>query len=207
MRMEAVRDIGGTLGTLDVALGALKYATKDDENVEVETDPKHTNFGKVRLGKTTYDFFGGLLPIVRTASRLATGVAKTAKGEYRLKGGGALQWAGSDYGKDLPGLPFGGRTALGEIANFGEGKLSPMISATKSGLSGTGYGGEKYGWPEFVRDTTLPMAPVDVVQAWKNWDAEEGLKNLPSLVGVGVNTELPEEEEIPSDNEEITINW
>ena len=191
VQVQAIRDVGGTLGTLATALGALSLITKnnpDDQKVKVETDPTHTDFGKARIGKTTYDLFSGLLPIIRTVSRITTGEMKTRKGDYALTGGGIV----SNKEGQLPRAPFGGSTALDQIANFGEGKLSPIINATQSKLKGVGFGGEAYGWPEFLRDTTVPMAPMDIIGAWKDYDAIEGLKAVPSIFGVGVRTDIPE---------------
>lgn len=180
----AIRDVGGTIATLGGLLSAVAYAAKGEgQDVEFETNPNHTNFGKLKVGKTTYDFFSGLLPIIRTVSRITTGKKITPKGgEYDLEGGLKL---GARTGKKAP---FG-QTAATELGGFVEGKTSPMYQIGKGILSGKGYEGEDYDIPTFLEDLGGPMGIMDIVDAWRDYDFNEGMKALPSLVGVGIQNE------------------
>lgn len=57
------------------------------KGVEVETNPKSSDFGKVRIGDTRIDFWGGYSQMMRLVANLATGEMKsTSTGEvYDLK--------------------------------------------------------------------------------------------------------------------------
>jgi hypothetical protein len=145
-------------------------AKKQGLDVDVEADTRHTDFGKLRVGDHTYDFFSGLLPIIRMASRIATSKQITSKGEYNLKGG---------FGTPDPKLkdaPFG-RSAASEIGGFFEGKTSPAYQIGKGLLSGEDYYGGPYGMDDFIADMALPMGVEDV--------REGGVAGVPSLFGVG----------------------
>lgn len=48
--------------------------------VNVETDPRSTDFGKIRYGDTRIDFWGGYLPLARLGIRLINGEIKTQSG-------------------------------------------------------------------------------------------------------------------------------
>jgi len=48
--------------------------------VEVERDYRSTDFGKIKIGNTRLDFWGGYLPIARLITRLASGEVKTQSG-------------------------------------------------------------------------------------------------------------------------------
>jgi hypothetical protein len=75
MRKEAVRDIGGTLGTIAALLGATKFAATqagiDSEDVDVSFDPAHTHFMRLKIKETYYDL-PGLTPMVRTLYRIVS---------------------------------------------------------------------------------------------------------------------------------------
>lgn len=167
----ALRDVGGTLATLATALGAVSaVAQSQGLDVKVEGDLRHTNFGKLKVGEHTYDFFSGLLPIIRTAARIGTSRQITEKGEYNLKGG---------LGKKDPRLkdaPFG-RSAASEIGGFVEGKTSPAYQISKGILSGEDYYGGEYNLDDFLSDLGEPMGIGDI--------REGGLAGIPSLLGVG----------------------
>lgn len=188
----AIRDVGGTLGTLTILLSAVNYAAKlsgQEDEIHTEWNPTHSDFGKLRVGKTKYDFFTGLVPIIRTASRIATSRKETPKGEYQLKGGFGL---GSRFfdnpTEDLPATPFG-QSGFSELGQFAEGKTAPAYQIGKGLLSGKDYYGNEYGVPEFFSDAVAPMGASDIISAWKNYDAKEGMKALPSLLGVGVQAD------------------
>ena len=48
--------------------------------VKVDRDPRSTDFGKIVVGNTHIDFWGGQLPLFRTVYRLLSGERKTASG-------------------------------------------------------------------------------------------------------------------------------
>lgn len=192
LQLEALRDVGGTLGTLSLLLGgtvaAARTAGYDDKDIDIGGDPRATNFGKLKIKNVSYDFFSSLLPLIRTAARLTTGTKITPSGEYRLgglTGGGVF---GSNEG--LPEAPFGASAGT-ELATLGEGKLSPLASVSKGLLTGEGFAGEEYGLGEATRDLFEPMAISEFRQALIDHDAGTAAMTLPGLLGIGVQTDIP----------------
>jgi hypothetical protein len=181
----AIRDVAGTIGTLTTVLGVVAAVGKSQGlDVDVESDTRHTDFGKLRVGDHTYDFFSGLLPIIRTASRITTSKQITSKGKYNLKGG---------FGTPDPKLedaPFG-RSAASELGGFVEGKTSPGYQIGKSLLSGEDYYGGPYGLDDFIADLALPMGVEDV--------REGGFAGIPSLLGVGYGNRTTREKSRAAD--------
>lgn len=192
VQLEAIRDVGGTLATTAALISVAGYAAQQSGNkdeVKVEWNPTHSDFGKLRVGKTKYDFFTGLSPIVRTASRIATSRKETPNGEYKIPGGFGLMNNQFDTPTEyLPVAPFG-QSAFGEVGKFVEGKTAPGYQIGKGLLTGKDYYGGKYELPDFLSDIGEPMSAGDILYAWKNYDAMEGLKALPSLLGVGVQVD------------------
>jgi len=73
VRKMAAKGLAGAVGA-NVALLSMMKATGQ---VDVETDPRSTDFGKLRIGDTRMDFLGGYQPIVRYGAQLITGQRKT----------------------------------------------------------------------------------------------------------------------------------
>lgn len=51
------------------------------EGVTVESDPRSSDFGKVRMGDTRIDFWGGYTQLMRLVANIATGEIKSSSGE------------------------------------------------------------------------------------------------------------------------------
>lgn len=202
VQTAAIRDIGGTLATTAALMSVAAYAAKQSgrDDVSVNWNPTHTDFGKLKVGKTKYDFFTGLVPIIRTAARITTSRKETPKGEYKLKGGfDLLNDRFNPPTEYLPVAPFG-QSAATEFGNFVEGKTAPIYQAGRGILSGKDYYGNEYGIPEFLSDIAAPMSASDIIDAWRNYDAEEGIKAIPSLFGVGVQVERKKENQFGAMN-------
>jgi len=194
LQMEAIRDVGGTLGTLGILMGgavaAARQAGYSKDEIDIGADPRATNFGKLKVGHVSYDFFSSLLPLIRTSARLATGTKVTPSGESQLGGLSGRSLLGVE--SDLPKAPFGASTGS-ELMTLGEGKLAPVPTAAKGLLSGQGFAGEEYGMGEAARDLIAPMSIADFVGALRDYDAGTAAMTLPSLLGVGVQTDIPPE--------------
>jgi hypothetical protein len=192
LRKEAIRDVGGTIGGLSLLLGATVTAARaagvDEKDLKVETDPRSTGFGKLRIGTVSYDLFSSLLPLVRTAARVTTGTKVTPSGEYQLKGLSGRSLLGIE--SDLPPAPFGGSTGS-ELLTLGESKLSPIVSAAKGLATGKGFAGEEYGVPEAFRDVAFPISATEFVQALRDYDLETAAMTMPGLLGAGVQVDIP----------------
>lgn len=153
------------VGAQAVALTLLK----ESGLVDVELDPRSTDFGKIRIGGQRFDAAAGFLPIVRTAARIATGEAKAVSGRvYDIK-------------------------PEEEALKFFRNKLAPLPSEVVTRVVGENAIGEKPGELlslKTVRDLFMPLL-ADA--AWETF-SETGsvpatLRTIGAeLVGVGTST-------------------
>jgi hypothetical protein len=74
-RKMAIQDMGRYVGTTMafVALAAMKLNDDDDEETSVETDPRSSDFGKIKIGDTRIDPWGGRAQQVILTSRIIMG--------------------------------------------------------------------------------------------------------------------------------------
>lgn len=145
---------------------------------EVETDPRHTDFLKLKSGNTVVDVLSGLQQAGTFLARMATGEKVSAAGNT----------------SDLTNPKFGGDTRFDLGVDFLRGKLAPVPGSAVNLLAGKDIGG-KPATPatEAVR-LSVPMSWPDVYQAAK----EEGIPHgsavfLMSLFGLGTQYRSPQE--------------
>jgi hypothetical protein len=169
VRKEAFRDVGTVLGTAIPLLTALNLSGA----ARVELDTTSSNFGKIQVGPTRIDVFGGFLPIFRVAARM---IASATRQDVKSLSGEKIP---PDIMRDLglfaryklaPGPSFAvdmvaGKTAIGE----------PMAATMQSVEAN-------------LVNRFAPFALQDL------WDAirEQGLVGAglaaPAFVGLGVQT-------------------
>jgi hypothetical protein len=71
--------------------GALLYLADQIPGVDVGTDPRSSDFGRIRFGDTRIDIWGGLQPYVVAAYRIKNGEkVSSTSGEVSEVGGGAF---------------------------------------------------------------------------------------------------------------------
>jgi hypothetical protein len=188
MQKEALRDIGGTLAAITGMMGAAAAVLPDD--VEVSFDPTHTHFGRLKVGKTYYDF-GGITPQVRTLARVLTGIKTTPKGTYELPGGLGIGKDKFFKKRDIQKAKFG-QDAFGELQGFVENKTSPLYHATKGALTRRGWQGKEYGFSDMLMDLFVPMPAESMIEAGREYGSKEALKQTPDIFGIGTMTEFPD---------------
>ena len=137
----------------------------------VETDPRSSDFGKIRVGDTRYDVWAGNQQIARF-------IATEYKGQKKSNG------SVSAYPRNT--------TAL----NFLRSKLGPMPGLVWDVLKGSTPTGDKVDsspaslkrilWNEFV-----PMIAQDITSAVQTSGVAGGIKTLPTILGVGTQTYAP----------------
>lgn len=155
---------------------------------KTETDPRSSDFGKITVGDTRWDIWGGFQPYVRVIAQVATAQRKTATHDKIVP----LEGKGSKFGTNR-GDP---------LLSFGRGKLAPIPSMVWDALSRRTVQGNKilFQWGGKHKDNEitlkdeaiqhfLPLIYSDVSQAMK----DGGIKSLltvgvPSTFGVGVQT-------------------
>lgn len=162
---EYARFLGG-VGLL-LALGTAAGA-------KVETDPRSSDFGKLKFGGTRVDFLAGLAQVTTLLSRVYTGQTKGKRGITPLRG---------------PGVKYGGATTASTIGNFLRTKLSPIVG-TGIDLS---QGKDVIGRPVTPGGAALrmlvPLSFEDIYNEMKEQGIVKGTAiALLSILGAGVQT-------------------
>jgi len=169
VRKMAAKGLATAIGGNVALLSMLKFSGVAD----VEIDPRSTDFGKIRIGKTRIDLFGGYQPIMRYGAQLFWGERKTTV-------------AGEFYGVDPRNVLF----------DFLRTKLSPVMGIVTDVVTGETMIGdpitgdivqkESEFWDQ-VQQRFIPMFIQDLKEAI----AESGLvpgafMALPGAFGGGV---------------------
>jgi len=164
-RKEAWRALGTFLafGSSMVALGYLMTGNKP------ELDPRSSEFGKVRIGDTRLDFWGGYLQYLRFASQILSGQTKTTTGNVR----------------DINRLEV--------LQRFAQSKGAPGFGLLQDILAGETYMGEEMSTSsESVKqqlyNRLTPLFAQDMIDAINQEGMPGGLVALTSGLGIGVVT-------------------
>lgn len=142
---------------------------------EVETDPRSTDFGKIKVGDTRYDILGGLQQNIVLAARELSGQTKSSTtGEIT----------------DLGTTAFG-PDRLSILGDFVQNKESPILSTGSTILKGQDRMGNIVNpWNEIAK-LFIPLGIQDTTSAASanNGDVLKGAAQAsPGFFGVGVNT-------------------
>jgi hypothetical protein len=177
VRMRALRTAAQTLAAGVVVLGAASQIP----GVTVSRNPLSANFGRIRIGDTRIDIFGGFQPIVRLYAQLLTGayVSSVTGLAMDLKSGG--------YGKS---------TRWDILMNFLRSKLAPNVSLVADYLDQQNLVGDKFQWRDQWQRVT-PMILSDMIDAYRLTDRAHSPEEaagaaagawLLNALGLGVNT-------------------
>lgn len=177
LRMQA-KGLGGFLAQGFAGIAAIKLAQQAGflGDASVEADPRSSDFGKIRIGNTRYDFWGGYSQIARTVARTITQESKTTSGDIRSLDG-----------------PF---QAIWD--QFTRSKLSPQAAFLWDAYAGENYVGDKLVTPgggdipndiaNQMRDRFLPLFVQDVLQSYQEQGVLGAGMAAPALIGVRTNT-------------------
>lgn len=182
VRMMAIKDMAKLVGFGASILGLAQLA-----GAEVEKDPRSSDFGKIKVGNTRWDIWGGFQQYVRIFSQLATGETKsTTSGQIR----------------QLKGDEFPYKSRLDQLGNFFRGKLAPVPGTAVDALAGRNVIGEEFDIGNKAAELFVPMIYQDIRDAWN----DQGFSSIftagvPAAFGVGVSTfggEAPKKKESDS---------
>lgn len=167
VRKEAMGDMLKFVATGSSIVGLAKLAGAD-----VEMNPTSSDFGKIKIGNTRWDIWGGFQQWARIISQLASGKRTTASGE-----------------KSLTSKEFGAPSRLDIIENFARGKLSPGVGALVDYLDNKTVVGEEVGAKQTALRLTVPLYLQDLKEAYDEggFDRTFGVA-LPAFFGVGTQT-------------------
>lgn len=182
IRISALKDMGKFIG-----FGITVMAIAKLNGAQVEDDPRSTDFGKIKVGDTRYDIWGGFQQYIRLFAQIATGQKKsTTSGDI----------------KELDGKKAFGETRADVGGRFVRGKLAPVPSMGVDFLAGRDATGNKllYQWggdhgdkeitlKDEAEQHFLPLIYSDVKDAAKGGDWKSAiLPALASTFGVGTQT-------------------
>lgn len=139
-----------------------------------ETDPRSSNFGKIRVGNTRFDVSGGSGSLATLAARLLTMSSKSAT---------------TGKVKSLNTGKFGDQTGTDVIYSFAENKLSPAASVVRDLLKGETFQGEKPTLASEAKNLLLPLPIQNPIDTYKNPKAANLLLIIiADGLGIGANT-------------------
>lgn len=167
LRKEALRSmfgivgLGGTMGGLLEAIGV----------ASVNKDPRSSDFGKIKIGNTRIDPYGGFQQYFVAASRFASG-------DYVTTGGDQL---------DLTEPSYGGLDRSDVLSNFMTNKLAPVPSLINAWMNNSEFDGADFEFKQAVINRTVPIIIQDLVELYQEDPALLPL-GLPAIFGIGIQT-------------------
>lgn len=161
-RKEALRSAVQLAGTLSTLLALASRVP----GVQVITDPRNPDWGKIRLGNTRIDIAGGFQQPLRLLAELATGVAisSTTGKKLNLTAGG-----------------FGQPNRLDLFLRFFEGKESPIASFVTDYMRNSNQVGTKFKWTPEVSQRMIPLLAQDSYDLYNQHHG--GLNGLAAAFG------------------------
>lgn len=168
VRKEAIKSVMafGAIATTVLGLAAMGGA-------EVETDPRSSDFAKIKVGKTRYDILGGYQQYIKLGAQLATGETKNAT---------------SGVVTDLTAGKYGQQTRLSVLGKFLMSKESPIASFVTDMLEGKDQLGRPITLTDEVIQRVTPLLFQDTYDAYMEYGAKGLLVGLPGMFGIGINT-------------------
>lgn len=171
VRKQALKSMAAYVG-FNITILVLADAAFDD--LEVEWDPRSSDFGKFRIGDTRYDPWAGFQQVVRFIAQLVTGERKSTKtGEITA----------------LDGIHFPFETRGDVALRFIRSKLSPSAATIANVLSGEDMVGNEVTLKTELAKNVIPL----YLQDMKGIYEEEGPSGvvstfIPAFFGVGVQS-------------------
>ena len=187
VRKEALKSLFTFASTGMSVLGMAKLA-----GAKVGLDPRSANFGKIIIGNTRFDVWGGFQQYVRLAGQIITGklVSTTTGREYTL---------GEGY-KPL--------TRWDMLVRFVESKEAPIISFASQLMKGKSVIGEPFDAPAQAINRFIPMVAQDMYDLYKEGEFKDLFMAGPAIFGVGVQTygrQIPYTELTPSNKRVVKL--
>lgn len=174
-RMAIMKEYGRVAIGLGAIYGILNMLA-DEGKVELESDPRSSDFGKVKVGNARFDPLFGVQQAVTFMSRMATNKTKSLNGGI----------------KSLDSEKFGQDDAADVIWRFTRSKLAPIPGAVIDAKSGKDVTGQKVTTYDAVAKLAEPLSSQEIRQLAKEMDVPQTmLGSLLILFGMGAQVHTP----------------
>ena len=185
--------LGVVVSLTAFALGA---GDDDEDKPMIGVDPRSSDFGKIRIGKTYLDPLSGLAQVTVLLSRLATGETVSGSGAVKpLRPDWTLTDLRRALGEDLPAhklgedgkLPFGSGNAAEVIGRFLRTKLAPVPGAIVNALAGSNVIGDQVTPAQAAGELVVPMSFQNIGDIMEESGIAKGTAiTLLGLLGMGI---------------------
>lgn len=173
---RALTGLGIFYASANLALQA--YMGDPGQEWNIETDPRSSDFAKIRMGDTRIDPMMGLQQVSVLTARVLGGKTKTRKGKVVPLRGDTV--------------PYGGSDVVDVLARFGRTKFSPSFGAAVDILAGKDVVGEPTTPLGVLGGLTMPLSLGDIYQAMKREGVPTGTAlGLLSIFGMSIQTQVP----------------
>jgi len=187
LKKQYGKDMGTALGLLStmLTLFALYGKTQDDDDedkITVETDPRSSDFARVKQGDSRWDFSGGFQPYLRATSQYFSGQRKkTSTGEIM----------------ELEGkVPGTGKEDI--LISFFRNKLAPVPAMIWDFSTGKNAVGEKVELKDELLKNVIPLSFQSIYEGYEKKGPQAlATVGLPAIFGVGVSTYEQRKKEVP----------
>lgn len=159
-----------------VGMGLMMGAT-------LETDPRSSDFMKLKFGNTRVDLFAGLIQSSVLISRVLTEETKTISGRV-------LPLSGET-------IPYGGANTWDIISRFIRSKFSPVVGTAVDIKTGKDIVGNKVTMFDIPEKMLVPLAMSDILTAMQDQGIPFGTAlGVLSIFGMGLQTYTPGQKQV-----------
>lgn len=174
-RKEALKSLASFVGLGTTVLGLAAAG-----GLDVTLDPRHSDFGKIRVGDTRLDVWGGFAQYVKFFAQMVSG--QTISSTTGLK---------REVGKGFPSL-----SRFDILQNFITSKEAPIPAFATAALKGKDVVGKQFDTLDATMKLFVPMVIQDMADATQEHGWPMGLAlSAPSVFGVGVQTQTKDAEQ------------
>lgn len=180
--------LGVYYASLTAALDAL---TEDDKKKPtIESDPRSTDFGKIKMGNTRLDPLAGLAQVIVFGSKTGAATANIFAREVGAKG---IPEKKTSKGKEVftsgPNTPYGGQKWTDVASSFVRSKLHPIPGAIANLYNGTDLANQPVTLKSEAGKMVAPLTYIDIYEALEEQDLPAGAAlSLLAFLGEGLQT-------------------
>jgi hypothetical protein len=182
-RRAAIRNMVGSAGATATLL-ALAAAM----GIDVEKDPRSSDFGKVKVGDTRYDLTGGNGTYAVLIARLLSNQTKSTTSEL----------------VSTLGESFGSSNRFDTLTKFARNKLAPSASFVADWLAGENAVGEPFEAGKGVVQRLMPMIVSNALETYENEPNALFRNAMAEMFGIGTQTYSNDADWVADTGKELT---